>query len=209
MTTETKLDDQTEGPVLADGVDEEPVEHNRRIFDGRTYLIIAGVSAFYALFHMAALNGWSIRGWTGVNIPFLPVFPMETWNFRIVHIAGALILGFMLYSARAFPDTEDDKHGVLDYLAYVALLPALYACYTALSFAAEIQGGVMWNGIDEGIRAAETYHYGLPLLVATVAAIVLGWFRPRVRGTIAPADLVLSVCAIALLSCYVILQSNK
>lgn len=197
MTTDKTLDDQTEGPVLAEGVDEEPVEHNRRIFTGRTYLIVAGVSAFYALFHMAALNGWSIEGWTGIDIPFLPVFPMETWNFRIVHIAGALILGFTLYSARAFPDEEADRHSPLDYLAYVALLPALYACYTALGFAADIQGGVMWNGIDEGIRAAEIYHYGYPLIAATIAGIVLGWVRPRVRGTIAPADLVLSVCGIA------------
>ena len=197
MNTDTQKDDQTEGPVLAEGVDEEPVENNRRIFTGRTYLVIAGVSAFYALFHMAALNGWSIRGWTGIDIPFLPVFPMETWNFRIVHIAGALILGFMLYSARAFPDKDADSHSVLDYLAYAALLPALYACYTALGFAADIQGGVMWNGIDEGIRNAEIYHYGYPLIAATIVGTILGWMRPRVRGTIAPADLVLSVCAIA------------
>ena len=66
--------------------------------------VIAGFSAIYALFHMAALNGWSIKSWTGIDLPFLPVFPMETWNFRIVHIAGALLLGFLLYSARAFPD---------------------------------------------------------------------------------------------------------
>ncbi len=197
MTTETLKDDQTEGPVLADGVDDEPVEHNRRIFTGRTYLVIAAISAFYALFHMAALNGWSIRGWTGVDIPFLPVFPMETWNFRIVHIAGALILGFTLYSARAFPDADADRSSPLDYIAYAALLPALYAWYTAIGFAADIQGGVMWNGIDAGIRNAEIYHYGYPLLAATIAGIVLGWIRPRVRGTIAPADLVLSVCGIA------------
>ncbi|MFT7106115.1 MAG: TRAP transporter 4TM/12TM fusion protein [Yoonia sp.] len=197
MTTDTQPDDLTDGPVLAEGVDEEPVEHNRRIFEGRTYMIIAGVSAFYALFHMAALNGWSIRGWTDINIPFLPVFPMETWNFRIVHIAGALILGFLLYSARAFPDADEDKHSPLDYVAYAALLPALYACYTVLSFAAQIQGGVMWNGMDAGIRSAEIYHYGVPLLVATTAGIVLGWTRARVRGTIAPADLVLGVCGAA------------
>ncbi|MEL6683944.1 MAG: TRAP transporter fused permease subunit [Pseudomonadota bacterium] len=197
MTTDTLKDDQTEGPVLADGVDDEPVEHNRRIFTGRTYLVIAAISAFYALFHMAALNGWSIRGWIGVDIPFLPVFPMETWNFRIVHIAGALILGFTLYSARAFPDADADRSSPLDYIAYAALLPALYACYTAIGFAADIQGGVMWNGIDAGIRNAEIYHYGYPLLAATIAGIVLGWIRPRVRGTIAPADLVLSVCGIA------------
>ncbi|MEM7490317.1 MAG: TRAP transporter permease, partial [Pseudomonadota bacterium] len=99
--TETKTDERAEGPVLAEGVDDEPVESNRRIFDPRLTLAVAAMSAIYAIFHMAALNGWSIREWTGITIPFLPAFPMETWNFRIVHVAGALILGFVLYSARA------------------------------------------------------------------------------------------------------------
>ncbi|WP_108814526.1 TRAP transporter permease [Loktanella sp. Alg231-35] len=196
MITDTQKEDQTEGPVIADGVDDEPVEHNRRVFTGRTYMAIAALSGFYALFHMAALNGWSIERWTDIDIPFLPVFPMETWNFRIVHIAGALILGFTLYSARAFPEKDSSGKHPLDYLAMLALLPALYACYTAISFAAQIRGGVMWNGIDEGIKAAETYHYGYPLIAATALGIVIGWLRPRVRGTIAPADIVLSVCGI-------------
>ena len=197
MATDTQSDDQLDGPVLAEGVDDEPVEHNRRIFEGRTYLAIAAFSGIYALFHMAALNGWSIKSWIGVDIPGLPVFPMETWNFRIVHIAGALILGFLLFSARAFPDEDKGHTHPLDYLAFATLLPALYALWTALGFARDIAGGVMWNGIDEGIRNAEIYHYGLPLLVAVAVGIVIGWLRPRVRGAIAPADLVLGVCALA------------
>ncbi len=122
---------------------------------------------------------------------------METWNFRIVHIAGALGLGFLLFSARAFPDADRGGKHPLDLLSWIALLPALYACYTAISFANQIAGGVMWNGIDAGIKSAEIYHYGVPLLAATTAGIVLGWLRPRVRGTIAPADVVLAVCGMA------------
>ena len=45
MTTDTTKDDQTDGPVIADGVDDEPVEHNRRIFEGTSYYLIAGFSA--------------------------------------------------------------------------------------------------------------------------------------------------------------------
>ena len=75
-------------------------------------------------------------------------------------------------------------------------LPALYACWTALGFANQIATGTMWNGVDEAIKAAEIYHYGLPLIAATAAAIVLGWLRPRVRGAIAPADVTLSICAV-------------
>ncbi|MEL7465105.1 MAG: TRAP transporter fused permease subunit [Pseudomonadota bacterium] len=192
MTTSAPEDDR----IKADGVDDEPVEHNRRIFDGRLALAIAVLSAVYAIFHMAVLNGWSIRDWTGVSIPYLPTFPMETWNFRIVHIAGALILGFLLYSARAFPDEEKSARHPLDFVAWAAILPALYACWTAVGFVFEIAGGKQWNGIDAGIKAAETWHYGAPLIGAAAVAIVVGWLRPRVRGAIAPADIVLCVCAV-------------
>ncbi|MEO1313455.1 MAG: TRAP transporter fused permease subunit, partial [Pseudomonadota bacterium] len=190
-------DAQTDTPIQTDGVDDEPVEQNRRSFDGRIYLAIATLSAIYAIFHMANLNGWSISGWTGVRIPGLPAFPMETWNFRIVHIAGALILGFLLYSARAFPEKEPARRHPLDYLAGIAVLPALYACYTAMTFASDVAGGVMWNGVDEGIKMREMWHYGYPLIAATAAAIVIGWFRPRMRGQIVASDLVLGVCAVA------------
>ena len=196
MTIDTQNGGPNGGPVLAEGVDDEPVESNRRVFTGRTYLAIAAFSAIYAVFHMAALNGWSIRGWTGIDIPALPVFPMETWNFRIVHVAGALILGFLLFSARGFPKDEVRRRHPLDVLAYIALLPALYACYTALTFVVQIAGGMMWNGIDEGIRTAETYHYGYPLITAVSLGIGISWLRPRQRALISPADLVLCVCAV-------------
>ncbi len=74
-------------PSLSEGVDEEPVESNRRLFTGSKLALVATMATLYAAFHMAALNGLSISEWTGVTIPFLPTFPMETWNFRIVHAA--------------------------------------------------------------------------------------------------------------------------
>lgn len=185
--------------VIAEGVDDEPVESNRRIFAGRGYLIVAVLSAIYAFFHMAALNGLSIYEWTGISIPLLPTFPMETWNFRIVHVAGALILGFTLYSARGFLD--EGKGGAarhpLDILAAVAILPALYALWTAFSISAQIADGVMWNGMSAEFKNLEIYHYGLPLIVATAVGIVAGWFRGRERGQVAIADLLLSVCSVA------------
>ncbi len=197
MTDPTQAATTQAGKTIdTQSVDDEPVENNRRIFTGRTYLAIAALSGLYAIFHMAVLNGWSIRGLTGIDIPLLPVFPMETWNFRIVHVAGALILGFILYSARAFPDDETPGRHPVDLAAYVFMLPALYACFTAITFAMDIAGGVMWNGIDPAIRASEIWHFGIPLCVATAAGIGLGWARPRVRGTIASADILLSICAV-------------
>ena len=201
--------------VIAEGVDDEPVESNRRIFAGRGYLIVAVLSGVYAFFHVAALNGLSIYEWTGINIPLLPTFPMETWNFRIVHVAGALILGFTLYSARGFLD--EGKGGALrhplDIVAAVAILPSLYALWTAFGIAAQIADGVMWNGMSAEFKNLELYHFGVPLLAATATGIVTGWFRGRERGQIAIADLLLSLCSIAvavyLITIYSTLMRNS
>ncbi|MEQ8655971.1 MAG: TRAP transporter permease [Hyphomicrobiales bacterium] len=183
--------------VIADGVDEEPVESNRRLFEGHGLRVIAFVSAFYAAFHMAALNGVSISAWTGIDLPFLPQFPLETWNFRILHVAGALVLGFLLYAGGSFSRDDKKPTTILGYLSYALALSALYALYTAISFANEIAGGAMWNGMDATIRSREIYHFGVPLLVATVGAIGLGWFHRLPRHQFSAPDFVLAICGIA------------
>ena len=106
MTAETQ--NAEEGVVIADGIDEEPVESNRRLFTGRSLALVALFATLYSAFHMANLNGLSIRSWTGgaVDLPFLPRFPLETWNFRILHIAGALGLGFLIFAPFSFGEAE-------------------------------------------------------------------------------------------------------
>ena len=96
-----KTTDQ-EDIVLAEGVDEDPIEKNRRLFKGGLLSFMTILATIYAAFHMVALNGLSLSAITGISIDFLPEFPLETWNFRMVHVAGALILGFLLFNARFF-----------------------------------------------------------------------------------------------------------
>ena len=158
------MTDQTDDHLIADGVDEEPVEANRRMFEGTSLKLIATLAGLYAAFHMAALNGLSISEWTGVTIPFLPTFPMETWNFRIVHVAGALALGFLIYSARSFPGDGEAETTMLGRLSWALMVPAVMALVMALYFASQIAGGLMWNGIDETIKFNETWLFGAPLL---------------------------------------------
>lgn len=170
--------DQVEDVVLAEGVDEEPLESNRRLFSGWAYLVIAALSTCYAAFHMIALNGLSISDWTGVEIPLLPQFPMETWNFRIVHIAGALALGFLLFSAHSFhPDRTNRETRFISLAAAVLVLPALLAGYTSIGFAYTINSGTLpqmgglttWAAFPgTEIYAAEVRWFGIPLLVATL-----------------------------------------
>ncbi|MEM9975291.1 MAG: TRAP transporter fused permease subunit [Pseudomonadota bacterium] len=183
--------------VIADGVDDEPIESNRRLFRGRNYLLISVFATLYAAFHMAALNGLSIREHIGISIPYLPTFPMETWNFRIVHVAGALALGFLLFSGTSFAESRRQENRLLGLIAWALAIPALAALGMALSFSVEIAGGVMWNGIDESIRFREIWLFGAPLLAATAGGIVLSWVHKRPRSAFGPPDIVLAICGAA------------
>ncbi len=198
--------DQVEEVVLAEGVDEEPVESNRRMFSGRAYFLIAALSTCYAAFHMIALNGVSISAWTGLDLPLLPQFPMETWNFRIVHIAGALALGFLLFSAHAFhPERPHKPTQLVSVIAAALALPALFAGFTAIGFADKINSGTLpemgglttWAAFPgTEIYSAEVWRFGVPLLIGTFGAIATGWFERRGRELFAASDVVLALCGV-------------
>ena len=202
MTEQTA---QTEGTVVAEGVDEEPIESNRRLFSGRAYMIVALISILYAGFHMAALNGVSISQYTGLDLPFLPQFPLETWNFRIVHVAGALVLGFLLFAAHGFSSEDAPQTRALSLAGFALLIPAGIALWTAFGFLRVVNSGELpemgglptWASFPgTPLFQTETYWYGFPLLIATFGAISLGWFEKRNRDGFATADIVLGVCAV-------------
>jgi len=185
-------------PVIAAGVDEEPVEANRRAFGGWRFTVIASLAALYAAYHMAALNGLSLSAMTGLDVPFLPRFPLETWNFRIVHVAGALFLGFLFYGSRAgFSEPTAGRGVLVDRLAGLLLIVALVACAAAISFAFRIAGGEMWNGVAPEFRRAEIVTFGTPLLIATFGGLVLGWLDRTPRTHFSLPDILLGVCALA------------
>ena len=297
MTDQT---DQTE-QVLAEGVDDEPVEANRRLFEGRTYAVITVLAFLYAAFHMAALNGLSISGliaspwsvqatmaersaqdgfedlraalgpageeFTGNSmrrllaladevaqtadnadeitalsaeiteaqekaselgrtardiqgtwadrLPFLPTFPMEPWNFRMIHIAGSLVLGFLLFSAYTFPANAPParERRSVTLIAAAFALPALVAAFTVLGFiqflgsdqVLEMGGRPLWMSMPEipenfavynWVYEREIWWFGVPLLIATFGAIVTGWFEQRDRTNFTASDIVLGLCAI-------------
>ena len=294
---ETAADDH----LIAEGVDEEPIESNRRRFEGRAWWFIATFAALYAALHMAALNGLSISGLAATpwaiqaemsqreadrafedvldalgpagatfdgsslrrlralveaegdtaadpdaladrlaaleeateataalnrsarevrqavsdRLGFLPTFPLETWNFRIVHIAGALALGFLLYAAHGFAGAARSGPRWVSTGTLLLLLPAFYALWTALGFVRFLQSGqtqqmggvTVWVSLPEvpemfaayaGIYQSELWHFGLPLLIATLGAIVAGWFERRERDSFAAADVVLAVCSVVI-----------
>ena len=206
MSTEKTAEQRDQ--VIAEGVDEDPIEGNRRLFTGRAYLTIATLATVYAAFHMLALNGVSISDWTGIELPFLPQFPMETWNFRIVHIAGALGLGFLLFSAHTFhPDRPHKDTRLVTLVAAALVVPALVAGAAAIGFVQDINSGELpqMGGLTTwaSFPGTETYEaevrrFGIPLLIATFGAIATGWFERRGRELFAASDIVLALCGIVM-----------
>ncbi|WP_447554843.1 TRAP transporter permease [Vreelandella sp. EE22] len=163
--------------TIADGVDEETVEANRRLFTGWQFLLFATLAIAYSGFHLFSLN----------------VYPMETWSFRIVHIAGALILGYGLFAGARFAETDQQASPAwLKGLGYALLIPAAYTLVQVFLMQQTLAGGAM--RIDPGV---ENWHFGYPLMATTAAAIVLSWFFRLARHRFSPADLVLMVCAMA------------
>ena len=204
----TQADDTlADDGLIADGVDEEPIEGNRRIYAGWRLQIVAGFGALYALFHMAALNGVSISSYTGVTVPLLPQFPMETWSFRIFHIAGALGLGFLMYNAMLFSDHDDSKNsGPWDKIAYALMLPAIVALGVGFWFAFTIGSGTLpemgglttWPSFEgTPLYTQEVWYFGAPLLVATFGGIVLGWLEKAPRDRFRASDILLAICGFA------------
>ncbi len=194
MTTDQHAKDPNEiapgeGHLLAHDVDEEPVEPNRRLFEGHLLKAVALLAIAFSAFHLYSLN----------------VSPMETWSFRIVHIAGALVLGFVLFTGGRFVSADDRaaRGHWTTWVAAVALLPALYALYQTFAFYQMVQGGAM--RIPPELEAT---HYGWPLLVATGLGIVVSWFQRRERSRFSLPDLVLVVCALAVAGYFLVVYNT-
>ncbi|MEQ6890191.1 TRAP transporter permease [Halomonas sp. CS7] len=174
--------------VNAEGVDDAAVESNRRLYTGWQWLLFGALAIAYSSFHLISLN----------------VYPLETWSFRIVHIAGALILGYGLYAGTRFADEEHRPSPAwLSWVSYALLIPAVYALVRVVMMYQAMSGGAM--RIDPAIEA---WHFGYPLILATVAGILLSWSYRQFRHRLSPADLVLMVCALAVAG-YLLVMFNS
>lgn len=186
-------------PIHAEGVDDEPVESNRRLFRGGLLAAVATFSAFYAFMHVMALNGVSLGAISfGVlDFDFLPSMPLETWNFRIVHVAGALAVGFLIFSGCRFTEQPSKMSTVWNALSLATIGLALFSLYSAAGIALDIASGVAWNGLDPSIKQRETWTFGAPLLAASVGASMISWVHHTQRHQASLADVALVVASAA------------
>jgi TRAP transporter 4TM/12TM fusion protein len=195
MTTEKNTPEPTEvesveDVVVAAGVDDEPVEPNRRMFAGPMLWLVMALSILYSGFHLYTLN----------------ISPLETWAFRILHVCGASILGFILFSGARFANGDGSgKSAPWTTWAGVALLvPALFVLVQTAIMQSILSGGSLRLPVE-----MEVWRFGWPLTAVTGLAIVLSWLHRRPREAFSIPDLVLVVCSMAVASYLVIVFNTS
>jgi TRAP transporter 4TM/12TM fusion protein len=83
MTHKHTPEEVVTGPVVAEGIDEEPTADSERRPRGFVAALFFWSGVAFTLWHLFTLN----------------LYPIETWTFRIIHVMGGSILGFGLFAA--------------------------------------------------------------------------------------------------------------
>ncbi|GGE13530.1 C4-dicarboxylate ABC transporter [Gemmobacter megaterium] len=156
---------------------------NQRDPGARIGMLIAVLCAAYTIFHLTVMV----------------LYPLETWAYRMFHVCGGLVIGFLTYSALTQDKTAQDgatRHGPLE----LALL-AVAALGIGYGFVIVAYAWLSWWLAGVAMPPAFGFRtYGLPLAGGTAAAIIAGWlFSSRDRGRIYPADLLLCFASVAVL----------
>ncbi|KDE41079.1 MAG: TRAP transporter permease [Nitrincola lacisaponensis] len=163
--------------IGAEGVSDVPLGHNERDLTGAVGKIIFFACVFYTGLHLYALN----------------ISPIETWAFRIIHVAGGLVVGFALIAAYTL-----DRHKApvpLSPLQWAAMLPVSLAVFFAAA-------GIAYAWISREWLGQMPPAWLLPqvakaLVLGTVAAVVSSWiWKSANNERIHWADNVLMVSAI-------------
>jgi len=161
-------------------VDNDPVAVNQRLFTGSRNMVIATMCVAYTVFHLLVMN----------------VYPLETWAYRLTHVGGGLLLGFLLFGSQPFGEDADttQREGLLSRL--LLMLSGVGILYGLVGVTAIWINGRLLGEALPPAWAMSTF--GIPLTVGTALAIMHGWIFPhRGRMQFAPGDVLLSLAAVA------------
>ncbi|MDR7125234.1 TRAP transporter fused permease subunit [Pseudotabrizicola sp. 4114] len=172
--------------AIASGVDNEIFSANQRKPIGSVGLLIAAMCIAYTAFHIGVMN----------------LYPIETWTYRLLHVGGGLVIGFLLFSSLNFMEVEGNpRAGRMLMLAPAAVL-------VGVGFVQVMLFWIGGTGVDQAAQAtAMRWTFGVPLLIGTVWALLVGWLMPDPRrGQLDAADIILACAAIAV-TAYIIFHA--
>ena len=180
-TDNLPVDDEENARSLVEkqvaAVDEEVATSNQRIFQGSRHWFIASACVAFSVFHLLVMN----------------VFPLETWAYRLSHVGGGLILGYLIFNATDVSErgrnVTSGAGNILLAIASVGIGIATLMCATIW-----INGAVLGETIPPvwAIR-----YFGVPLFVGTVIAVLHTWFMPaRSSDHFSRADILLALSSL-------------
>ncbi|WP_223274948.1 TRAP transporter fused permease subunit [Tateyamaria sp. syn59] len=138
--------------------------------------------------------------YAGWHLYVLNIAPLETWTFRILHIAGALILGFGTSAALSMRPAADGSNGPLSHL-----LGGIALIGTTIGLGSLIAAMML---LEPGTPAPPPWTltaFGPALAGGTLLAILTGWLYPARKGQLPLSDIALIIATLA--SCGFILFS--
>src|SRR5690606_21896191 len=139
--------------------------------------------------------------YTAFHIGVMNLYPLETWTYRLIHVAGGLVLGFLLFSAASVSAAPAQTGRPLRVapLEWPLLIVAAGGIGYAAAMIAYAWGGWWLTGAARP-PAFVFETYGIPLTAGMVAAVAGAWFFPeRSRGRLHWADILLAVAAVVVL----------
>ena len=188
-----------EAETIADGVDDEVIASNQRVFTGRFGLIIAALCVFYTAFHIGVMNGIHDRITDLLGLPSVDL--TEPWRYRLMHVGGGLFLGFLLYASRALPNEGENAPATLAERALLLIAAVLLIVSGGQLVAMWVTGDLVATGSP---ATKYLYTFGYPLIAGTAAALAASWIEPqRSRGSLSWADVLLAIAAV-IVAAYII-----
>lgn len=208
MSGQSQTGASADMPLNTAGVDDEVIASNQRVFGGTLGLTIVTMCVLYTAFHVGAMNGIHDRITDLLGLPSVDL--TEPWRYRLTHVGGGLMLGFLLFAGRGL-----DATGAPTALGTIERV--LLAAAGALLLVAGGQLLVMMlTGDLVAMGSRPDKHlmtYGWPLAAGTLLALLAAWIEPRrPRDQISLADTLLalaSVIAVAYLIAHASFLRNR
>lgn len=187
MTQDTLLQGAEE-KIGTDSVSDVPLAHNERELSGLLGKTVFIACVLFTAMHLYALN----------------VSPIETWTFRILHVAGGLAVGFAITAAMSLDRSGGEVR--VAQREWLALIPAIAAvgyasfCLVFAWFQRDIQGTTPSNWV--------LAHLSWALVVASAIAMIGSWVGRSSSHSIHWADIVLIIASV-LVAGYLVLVLNR
>ncbi len=175
MTHETQPENAA-SKIGTEGVADIPIAHNERVLSGLVGQTVFAACVLFTAMHLYALN----------------VSPIETWAFRIIHVAGGLAVGFAITAAMTLDRSPDSLR--IARVEWLALIPAT----AAILYATATMGYAWFLREAQGTQpeAWVLVHMSWALAIAAAIAMIGSWVWRSSSRSIHWADAILIVASI-------------